>query len=77
MKYAPPGERIRRCGSPPAWGAWIEIKILVGIPKDYESPPAWGAWIEICNPGNPNHWFKSPPAWGAWIEIFFLTSMYP
>ena len=25
----------------PAWGAWIEIGLIDGIPKDYSVAPAW------------------------------------
>ena len=35
--------------SRPAWGAWIEIKIVLEGQVKLESRPAWGAWIEILS----------------------------
>ena len=55
--------------SPPARGAWIEMRQKDAEAARYESPPARGAWIEI----RVMIWITvrrpSPPAWGAWIEI--------
>ena len=31
----------------PAWGAWIEISVLMSPVVSMPSLPAWGAWIEI------------------------------
>ena len=36
-----------RYWSLPAWGAWIEIQMLLYGLLPYASLPAWGAWIEI------------------------------
>ena len=34
-------------GSPPVWGAWIEISVLLSLVSVLMSPPVWGAWIEM------------------------------
>ena len=31
----------------PAWGAWIEILVIIITGNLTGSLPAWGAWIEI------------------------------
>ena len=53
----------------PAWGAWIEIKLLSNLLRTLRSLPAWGAWIEITIISFAEAVWKSLPAWGAWIEI--------
>ena len=33
--------------SPPAWGAWIEMRLTAGLLVSSLSPPTRGAWIEM------------------------------
>ena len=55
----------------PFMGAWIEIKIKVGLIEKELVAPFMGAWIEI---GFVNLSILSPflvaPFMGAWIEIY-------
>ena len=47
LKYHPLYYRVRYVGSRPAWGAWIEIMLLLSVALMVVSRPAWGAWIEM------------------------------
>ena len=38
--------------SPPAWGAWIEMRLTAGLLVSSLSPPTRGAWIEIIVGGS-------------------------
>ena len=41
------GDGITVNGSLPAWGVWIEIRLMNTVFPISRSLPAWGVWIEI------------------------------
>ena len=79
MKYILPVDRWALVPSPPARGAWIEIKQRFTGMDAILSPPARGAWIEIIVATRGVQSIGSPPARGAWIEIsiIFLPPLAP
>ena len=46
MKRLAVEQVVRRMGSRPAWGAWIETIARADVDHRLWSRPAWGAWIE-------------------------------
>ena len=51
--------------SPPARGAWIEIRLIRPPIGSGGSPPARGAWIEITSGTNFSRWMRVAPREGG------------
>ena len=52
-------------GRTPSWGAWIEMKILIGKLEKSSRTPSWGAWIEMANEWTTIIGIKSHPLVGC------------
>ena len=74
MKYKIVQRVPRRCQSPSAGRAWIEIESDRVAVRLNGSPSAGRAWIEIRKgAGSPRSGTASPSAGRAWIEISHST----
>ena len=60
-----------RRGSPPVWGAWVEIISETALPPLYDRrPPCGGRGLKSFRHPVQALPAESPPVWGAWVEIF-------
>ena len=62
MKFSPFADVLSSQSSPPAQGAWIEMRTAAALCTGSDgSPPAQGAWIEISQTlGSCSGWARRP-----------------
>ena len=58
------GEEIA-AQSHPAWGAWIEMRVVGRTAQILSSHPAWGAWIEINRAASKCYFCRVAPRMGC------------